>query len=170
MGSTDDEEMKTVDRMTWEERITFWLICLGAGMALGLIIAAVAKADPALSIQTTTNGAITTHSGAVVPVTVRLSNNRTPRPPLVVTASISWVDEAGATQTATDSVSVAVVQPITVNGYRAALNSGQYVTGSALLNGLPVTPTIGLGTLTVPMAWTLNEGEAVTVGYSVKVD
>jgi hypothetical protein len=156
--------------MTWNERIAFVFVVVATAVILTALVVTACHSEPALSV-TVKLASNQARIGQVVPVTVTLANTATPRPPLVIDASVSWVDSTGAEQTATDSVSLAVIQPLTVNNYRIQIPAGaSYAAGSATVAGLPVIPTYWLGGLTLDVKQTLNEGQSVTLGYAVRVE
>lgn len=156
--------------MTLNERIAFVFVFIATAVILTALVVTACHSEPALSV-TVRLASNQARIGQVVPVTVTMANTATPRPPLVIDASVSWVDSSGIEQTATDSVSLAVVQPLTVNSYRIQIPSGaSYALGSATVAGLPVIPSYWMGGLTLDVGQTINEGQSVTLGYAVRVD
>ncbi len=128
-----------------------------------------AQAQSALQV-TQTAAPLTVTVGQPIITTISLKNVLTPRPPFTITATATWEDQYGIAQSTNASATIQVVQPIKVKTWTAALSSlFGLVAGSATLNGQPVTPTLASGVLTFDLgSAVLNEGQSVTIGYSVK--
>lgn len=156
--------------MTINERIAFVFVVVVTAILLTALVVTVCHSEPALSVtvKVASNQA---KIGQIVPVTVTLTNSATPRPPLIIEASVSWIDSAGTSQTSTNSVSLNIVQPLIVNNYHIQIPAGaSYAIGSAVVGGLPVIPTYLDSGLTLDIVQTLNEGQSVNLGYAVRIE
>lgn len=108
--------------------------------------------------------------GQGVTVTSKITNTQTPRAALTVTADASWIDTLGVLQTTTSSVSIQVVQPITITALKVTLPVGAtYMPNTATVGGFAVVPTQALNVLTIPCNATINETEFVSVLYGLAI-
>jgi hypothetical protein len=122
------------------------------------------------SLQVTTApAAASVKHGASIAMTATLKNTLTPIAPVTLAATVDWVDEESLPQTASASSVITVIQPITVSAYRVTIPTRfSFVTGTGTIGGSPGTPTVASGVLTFPLITTLNEGQSLVLGYTIK--
>ena len=112
---------------------------------------------------------VTAKKGETVPISVILKNVLAARPPITLRAELAWTDEAGADQIAVATTTVNVVQSIRLRGYFVPLGVFGYMTGSAKVDGVAVTPRFANGSWVFDFERTLLEGESAALDYSVNV-
>lgn len=107
-------------------------------------------------------------------VTIRsiITNTFKPTAPLVVTATLSYIDGvSGESRTVADTCQVQVVHPLTLTETKVQLPTGvAFMANTAEVNSVVVPATVdAANVLTIPINKTINEGEFVDVLYGVKI-
>lgn len=118
---------------------------------------------------TTTVSPATVTKGQTATLTTVLKNPLTPRPPVTLTAVVTYDDEYDVEHTVTASVTLPVIQPVKPKSYRWSIPAlFEFVSGSGKVDGVAVTPTTSGSDLEIPLTRTLAEGETCVVSFSVR--
>lgn len=110
---------------------------------------------------TITPSATTVKTGDRVDTAITATNSLAKRAPITLQATASWTDPYGVTGTSSASATLNVTQPVVLTNLTIPVSSNLvYISGSAKVDGVAVTPTVTTTAVTVPIGRTLLETES----------
>ena len=100
-----------------------------------------------------------------------ITNTQNKRPPIVITATVTYTDVDGNTKLSSAVGTIIVKQDITVTQVVVPLQTFSFVEGSATVDNVPTGASITTATnlLTIPVNKNLGPQEATTLKYSLKL-